>query len=130
MYTVSLKRDFIGQHYLVGGDWGPENRLNSHHYEVEVQLEGSNLDQHGFLVDIVDIERNLGELIARYKDKTLNDFPEFEGLNPSIEHFSRILCEALSDRIKTSNLGAITVLVWEDSLASASFRKKLGCESA
>ena len=130
MYTVSLKRDFIGHHYLVGGDWGSENQWNSHHYEVEVLLEGPRLNQHGFLVDLVDIKRNLEKLIERYKDKTLNDFPEFHGLNPSIEHFSRILCETLSGRIKTPNLSAVTVRVWEDSLAWASFRNELGCDSA
>jgi hypothetical protein len=25
MYSLSLQRDFIASHYLVGGDWGPEN---------------------------------------------------------------------------------------------------------
>ena len=25
MYTVSVSRDFIANHYLVGGDWGSEN---------------------------------------------------------------------------------------------------------
>lgn len=126
MYTVSLKRDFIAQHYLVGGDWGPENDLNSHHYEVEVILEGDSLDEHGFLVDIVAIQQNLGVLIDRYRDKTLNDSPEFKGLNPSIEHFSRIFCEAMAERMESSNLSSITVKIWEDLLAWASYKKDLG----
>ncbi len=126
MYTVSLKRDFIAQHYLIGGDWGPENDLNSHHYEVEVVLEGDSLDEHGFLVDIVAIQQNLGVLIDRYRDKTLNDSPEFKGLNPSIEHFSRIFCEAMAERMESSNLSSITVKIWEDLLAWASYKKDLG----
>ncbi len=126
MYTVSLKRDFIAQHYLIGGDWGPENDLNFHHYEVEVVLEGDSLDEHGFLVDIVAIQQNLGVLIDRYRDKTLNDSPEFEGLNPSIEHFSRIFCEAMAERMESSNLSSITVKIWEDLLAWASYKKDLG----
>lgn len=128
MYTVSVKRDFVGQHYLVGGDWGSENRWHSHHYQVEVLLEGSRLDQHGYLVDIVDIEANLQALVDRYRDKTLNELSEFEGLNPSIEHFSRIFCEAISQRIKASNLSTITVRMWEDEMAWASYRMELGCE--
>ena len=32
------------------------------------------------------VEAALDELAARYRDRTLNDLPEFEGLNPSIEH--------------------------------------------
>ena len=102
MYTVSVRRDFIAQHYLVGGDWGPENNLNSHHFEIEVLLEGPELDEHGFLVDIVDITTHLEDMVDRYEDRTLNDFDEFEELNPSIEHFSRIACQSLAGSIKTA----------------------------
>ena len=77
MYTVAVKRDFVAQHFLIGGDWGPENEWHSHHYALELQLSGPTLDQHGYLVDIVDIEANLEALVAYYKDKTLNDLPEF-----------------------------------------------------
>ncbi len=125
MYTVAVKRDFVAQHFLVGGDWGAENVKHSHHYAVEVQLEGDSLDQHGYLVDIVDIEKHLDDLVARYRDKTLNDLPEFAGLNPSIEHFSRILCETLVRRIKASTLKAVTLKLWENEIAWASYRMTL-----
>jgi len=122
MYTVAVKRDFIAQHYLIGGDWGAENELHSHHYQAEVQLDGTDLDQHGYLVDIVDIERALDALIARYRDHTLNDLPEFAGLNPSIERFAHLLCQALAAHIQASNLRRVTVKLWENELAWASFR--------
>ena len=93
MYTVTVKRDFVAQHFLVGGDWGSENQWHSHHYQVEIQLQGATLDKHGYLVDIVDIETNLEALVAHFQDKTLNETSEFSGLNPSIEHFARILCQ-------------------------------------
>jgi 6-pyruvoyltetrahydropterin/6-carboxytetrahydropterin synthase len=122
MYTVAVQRTFIAQHYLIGGDWGAENTLHSHPYQVEVQLEGDELDQHGFLVDIVAIENALDALIARYRDRALNDQPEFAGLNPSLEHFARILCQALAAHIRASNVLAITVMLWENEAAWASFR--------
>ena len=125
MYAVAVKRDLIAQHFLVGGDWGVENFKHSHHYQIEVQLEGAALDPHGYLVDIVDIETSLDALVAHYRDKTLNELAEFAGLNPSIEHFSRILCEALAQRIQAANLSAVTVKVWENDIAWASFRKEL-----
>lgn len=125
MYKVAVKRDFVGQHFLIGGDWGAENHWHSHHYYVEVQLEGATLDKHGYLVDIVDIESNLEALVAHYKDKTLNDLPEFAGLNPSIEHFSRIFCEKLAERINAPNLSALTVQIWENEIAWASYRLTL-----
>lgn len=127
MYCVAVKRDFIAQHYLIGGDWGPENQTHSHHYQVELQLMGRELDQHGYLVDIVDIEHHLEALVAYYRDCTLNDLAEFMGpdpsigLNPSIEHFSRILCEELNRRIQASNISALVVKLWENEIAWASY---------
>jgi 6-pyruvoyltetrahydropterin/6-carboxytetrahydropterin synthase len=125
MYTVAVKRDFIAQHFLIGGDWGAENDLHSHHYALEVQLHGQTLDQHGYLVDIVDIEQQLDALIATYRDQTLNELAAFSGLNPSIEHFSRILCLALAERIRANTLTAITVQLWENDIAWASYRLTL-----
>ena len=122
MYTVAVKRDFIAQHYLIGGDWGAENEPHAHHYVLELQLEGMQLNQHGYLVDIVDIEANLEHLVSEYRDRMLNDLPDFQGLNPSIEHFSRILCLALDERIQAGNITAITVVMWENDIAWASYR--------
>jgi len=125
MYIVAVKRDFVAQHYLIGGDWGPENQKHSHHYAVEVQLEGDQLDQHGYLVDIVDIEKHLNMLVAHYRDQTLNDLPEFAGLNPSLEHFSHILCLTLASNIKAETLMAVTLKLWENEIAWASYRHEL-----
>ena len=122
MYTVAVKRDFIARHYLIGGDWGAENTPHAHHYQVEVQLEGESLDRHGYLVDIVDIENALEGLVAHYRDGLLNDLPEFAGLNPSIEHFSRILCLSLAAKIQAENLAAVTIRLWENEIAWAAYR--------
>ena len=126
MYTVAVKRDFVAQHFLIGGDWGAENEWHSHHYAVEIQLHGKTLDQHGYLVDIVDIEQNLDGVVAYYQDKTLNDLPEFAGLNPSIEHFSRIFCQQLVERIKADTLSSITLKIWENEIAWASYQMAIG----
>lgn len=125
MYTVAVKRDFVAQHFLIGGDWGAENFKHSHHYIVEVQLEGITLDKHGYLVDIVDIEQHLNALVAHYRDQTLNALPEFAGLNPSLEHFSRILCQTLANNIRAETLTTITVKVWENEIAWAAYRHSI-----
>lgn len=117
MYTLAVKRNFIARHYLIGGDWGPENYPNSHHYVLELQLTGASLDQHGYLVDIVDVEHHLDAAVARYKEQMLNDLPEFAGLNPSIEHFARILAEQLSAAIRAANVTSLTVRLWENDIA-------------
>ena len=122
MYRLSVRRDFVAQHFLVGGDWGDENTLHSHHYVLELEMAGAELDQHGYLVDIVEVEKALEQLVAEYKDHTLNDLPPFAGLNPSIEHFCRIAATQLNDAIGASNLSELTVRIWENDIASASYR--------
>jgi 6-pyruvoyltetrahydropterin/6-carboxytetrahydropterin synthase len=121
MYTLGVRRDFIARHYLIGGDWGPENFPNSHHYILELQLEGRDLDRHGYLVDIVDVEKHLDEIVSYYKEQMLNDKPEFAGLNPSIEHFARILAASLNERIKAGNISALKVVLWENESAWAEY---------
>lgn len=121
MYTLAVRRDFIARHFLIGGDWGAENYPNSHHYILELQLSGEELDQHGYLCDIVDVEMQLDELVSYYKEQMLNEKPEFEGLNPSIEHFARILALALNDRIQTPNLNTLKVVLWENDNAWAAY---------
>jgi len=124
MYTLAVRRDFIARHYLIGGDWGPENFPNSHHYILELQLKGEKLDQHGYLCDIVDVEKHLDEVVSYYKEEMLNDKPEFADLNPSIEHFARILAESLNARIKAANISRLKVVLWENETAWASYSIK------
>jgi len=124
MYELGIKRNFIARHFLVGGDWGPENFPNSHHYVLELQLEGKELDQHGYLVDIVDVEKHLDEIVNYYKEQMLNEKPEFAGLNPSIENFARIIATSLSERIRAENISEVKVVLWENESAWAAFELK------
>ena len=87
-----------------------------------MQLEGRELDQHGYLVDIVDVEKHLDEVVGYYKEQMLNDKLEFTGLNPSIEHFSRILASSLNERIQAANITALKVVLWEHANAWAAYR--------
>jgi 6-pyruvoyltetrahydropterin/6-carboxytetrahydropterin synthase len=121
MYTLAVRRDFIARHYLIGGDWGPENFPNSHHYVLELQLKGTELDRHGYLCDIVEVEKHLDEVVGYYKEYMLNERPEFAGLNPSIEHFARILAESLNERIGEPNISDLKVVLWENDIAWAAF---------
>ena len=124
MYSLGIKRDFIARHFLIGGDWGAENLPNSHHYVLELQLAGNELDQHGYLVDIVDVGKHLDEIVNYYQEQMLNDKPEFAGLNPSIEHFARILATTLSELIQAENINELKVVLWENESAWAAYELK------
>lgn len=121
MYQLMVRRELVAQHYLTVPDCGPENEWHSHQFEVEVLMEGTELTENGYLVDIVEVEDILDDLVERYRDATLNDLPEFDGLNPSIEHFSRIFCTSFQEQLDADRLSHITVKIWEDEQAWASY---------
>lgn len=123
MYTVAVTKDFIASHFLIGGDWGSENFPHAHHYVAEVSIEAAQLDRHGYLVDIVEIEGALNSIVVYFRDCMLNEKEEFAGLNPSIEHFSRVICEKLLALIHPPGTGTLTVKLWENDSCWAAFRQ-------
>ncbi len=114
MYRLGIRRSFVAQHYLTGGDFGDENQWHSHHYQVEVRITGDTLNDHGYLIDLTEIEQELDTILTRYRDATLNELPEFQNLNPSIEHFARIFHHRISSAISLHNPDELTIRLWED----------------
>ena len=125
IYALGVNTDFSAQHYLVGGDFGPVDELHAHDYRVEVVLEGDELDEHGFLVDIVRVKAELERLVERYRDATLNELPELAGVNPGLEALSRVFAESLRDGLDTGALSALAVKIWENERAWAQCRLEL-----
>lgn len=121
-FEVGVLGDFVAQHYLVGGDFGPEGSLHSHHYRVELTVAGAALGRHGFLVDIVRLREELDRLLNRYRDRTLNDLPDFTGLNPGVEVMARAMAQSLDRALAEERVDALTVKLWENDTAWASYR--------
>lgn len=124
MYTLAITRAFPARHFLVGGDWGPENEPHVHEYRVEVRLEADRLDRHGYIVDICELEDRLDELVARYRDRLLNDLPEFAERNPSLERFSRFFFDHLTEKLGRRWFASLEVRLWETPEAWASYRER------
>ena len=125
MYKVAVSREFIAQHYLIGGDWGRENQLNSHHYRLEIIIQNEQLDKHGYLVDIVEVESAINDIVSTYQDNTLNEFSEFQELNPSLENFCKIIGDIFCLKLSNIELYSVEIKLWEDSNAWASHTRTL-----
>ena len=87
-------------------------------------LSGSELGEYGYLVDIDEVKSGIDACLDYFRDATLNDLAEFEGLNPSIEHFARILAVALDKRIAAPNVTSLKVVLWENESAWAAYSVK------
>jgi 6-pyruvoyltetrahydropterin/6-carboxytetrahydropterin synthase len=125
MYTITVRREFDALHFLERESKPQEQVTHPHRYAVAVKLEGRQLDERGYLVDIESVEKNLEKLMTRFQGQTLNDLPEFRGLNPSIEHFSRIFCYSFCDEVAASPVDSVTVIISESKKASASYRRTI-----
>lgn len=123
MYALAIHRSFTARHYLIGGDWGPENHPHEHPYRAEVRLSAGRLDAHGYLVDLEQLEQDVDACIDAYRGRLLNDLPEFKGLNPSIEHFARIVCTRLLQLLGDHRFQAVEIRIWENEDAWASYRE-------
>ena len=122
MYTLGLKRSFTARHFLIGGDFGEENHLHSHDYTLEAVLERENLNRYGFVADITLVEQILDKFTGQLHGAVLNEIPELEGLNPSIEHLARFAAQRLSLDLHSEDPAAISATLWEDDQAWAGYR--------
>ena len=125
MYSLGVRREFSARHYLIGGDWGEENIEHPHRYRLELVLAAKELDPHGFLVDIVEVERHLDEVAAAFQGKTLNALAAFKGINPSIERLATVIHADFRERLAPYPLETLTVTIWEDDIAWTSYRAPL-----
>jgi len=125
MYRTACLQQFKAQHYLIGGDWGKENNLHTHNYSVELCVEGPELNADGYLIDLFDLKKSAEKLLAPFENRTLNDLPEFAGVNPSIERLAAYICDNIEVNPGETVLSAIIVKVWEDDQAWASCRRDL-----
>jgi 6-pyruvoyltetrahydropterin/6-carboxytetrahydropterin synthase len=123
-YSVSVERSFVAQHYLTVPDCGRENEVHSHTYTTEVEARGSSLDEHNYLIDIVDFEEAVEGVVEVYRDETLNETPRFGG-NPSAERFARVFAEGVSKRIDVPSVDSVVVRMSEDDRATVSYENRL-----
>ncbi len=129
MYSIALNLKFRARHFLIGGDWGRENRLHAHNYRAEWILEGPSLDQHGYLLDLVAVEQRLGTEIGLLRGRVLNHLDPFRDLNPSVERLARYLSDRLlasrADWDPVGRLHRSTLRVWENESAYAAWETGL-----
>ena len=125
MYRLSVSRAFIAQHFLTVPNPGPEGEVHSHRFTVDIRLAAPELNEYGYVADIDAVDAALDDLEARYRDALLNDLPEFEGLNPSVEHFARLFGDRFVESVPTDGASSLTVRIHEDDAAWASHERSL-----
>ena len=122
MYQISKTYSFDAAHQLRNYD-GNCAHLHGHHWEVNVCIEGSTLDEVGLLLDFREVKAAIGETIGHYDHNFLNEIPPFNEINPSAELIARTIYLALRDKIAALARDAHVayVQVWESPTAWAKY---------
>ena len=124
MYTLAVARDFTARHYLTVPDPGPEGEPHAHDYRMEVRFSGPELNEFGYLVDIDAVNDVLDDLLGRYEGAMLNDLPEFDGRNPSVERFAGHIGDGVVERAPTETPTGVAVRLWEGEDAWARYERE------
>lgn len=125
MYEVTIRKDFEAAHSL-RGKLGPAAKLHGHTYAVEASFIGEQLNETGVLYDLGKLEKMLSEVAALLHYKNLDDLPEFQHKNSTLENLCHYFYHRLARRLKGTGLKRLRIRVWENPTLSASFESPLG----
>ena len=100
---------------------------HGHNYTVRVSVRGE-ADDHGFVTDLVALERLVDERVIEPLDhKHLNaEVPEFAdagGLNPSVENIAKVIYGRLKEPLQGETCALDAVTVWETAKTSCEYRE-------
>jgi 6-pyruvoyltetrahydropterin/6-carboxytetrahydropterin synthase len=118
MFDVGVVGHFEATHHLVG-DFGPASQPHSHHYRIEVSVNGPELQSDGTLFDISVLQSALSQLISSYRGHHLNDLPGLA--QPTAEIVARHAFGRLASAVRGRGLSHLSVRVWESEEAFASY---------
>ncbi len=94
MYELTIESVFAAAHSIVIR--GVQEPLHGHNWHVTACLQGPTLDEDGLLLDFHEAERVLAGVVGPFVNRSLNDVPPFDRVNPTAEHVARHVAESLS----------------------------------
>jgi len=112
-FILKTLLDFASAHSLRGYE-GDCAKLHGHNWKIEVQVEGSQLNEIGMVIDFKEIKRQAKQVIAELDHTFLNDHPYFKTVNPTAENIAVYLFRAINQRIQTETVKMHSLTVWEN----------------
>ncbi len=120
MYDLMIRGHFDAAHALHGYP-GECCNLHGHTWDVEVVVQGSELDEVGIVYDFKTLKEDLAAVLAPLDHVYLNDVAPFDAMNPTAEHLSRYIFDELSVRLGRA-VRVAEVAVWESPIAKITYR--------
>ena len=92
MFQVCVRAHFDAAHFIRDYD-GDCSKLHGHRWDVEVCIEGNQLDDLGMLIDFKKVKQTIRKSLKILDHGLLNDLPPFgpKGVNPTAENLAHFL---------------------------------------
>ncbi len=122
MLYLARKFEFEASHFYRNFGGKVEN-LHGHNYEIWVMIRGDT-NEHDMIINVSDLKRLINPIISHYDHRLLNNLPEFQGINPTVEVISEVIFNRASEVI--DNLFAVKVYEDYDIFGAFDGEYKLG----
>jgi 6-pyruvoyltetrahydropterin/6-carboxytetrahydropterin synthase len=120
MYVLTVRDHFDAAHSLRGYA-GECSRLHGHTWDVEVSVEGRDLDGVGILYDFKRLKAELRAVLDDYDHRNLDETGPFDGMNATAENLARTVFERLAP-VVDQGVRLTEVAVWESPIARLVYR--------
>jgi 6-pyruvoyltetrahydropterin/6-carboxytetrahydropterin synthase len=117
LYETGVVGEFSAALSL-NGDFGPAIRIHGHTYRVELTVRAPELKPDGTLFDISLLKAILTGALEPLNYQYLNDLPDFEGINPTVEVVAKHIYDIIRPELRDYT---ISVRIWESTGAFAGY---------
>jgi len=128
MFSLTVRDHFMIAHSFRGEIFGPAQQLHGATYVVDASFMRPELDDDDLIVDIGRASEVLGEILAEFNMKNLDEIDEFSGRNTTTEFMAREIFQRLASAVRAGRLGPaaagltrLKVQLGESHVAWASF---------
>jgi 6-pyruvoyl-tetrahydropterin synthase len=132
LFSITVRDHVMIAHSFTGEVFGPAQRLHGATYVVDATFRRPTLDEDNIVVDIGLATQELGEVLAAFNYRNLDEEPGFAGVNTSTEYLARVIADRLADAVHVGALGegargleGIAVTLRESHVAWATYERGL-----
>ena len=132
MFTVEVRGHIMIAHSFRGAVFGPAQALHGATFVVDAAFIAETLDANGIVIDIGRAHDSLKAMLSPLNYRSLDDIPEFKGLNTTTEFLAKHIYDGLANAARAGELGrpgrelkALRITLSESHVARASYEAPL-----
>ncbi|MDX1960283.1 MAG: 6-carboxytetrahydropterin synthase [Leptospiraceae bacterium] len=121
-FYIRIEARFESAHFLYNYfPDGSDEPIHGHSWKVEVYLASKdNIRADGISFDFLTVKNKLTELVHSIDHISINEHPEFQGVNPTSENIAKWFYFGLKDEVQKQN-GIVRCIVIHEGPENLAF---------